>query len=146
MLLNIKTNNASNIVINLPSSKIAYVQNVVDLFEKNAVFVQCNYGSHDIVKPVFDITLGDTVVIHCGYGDETELAIASDNSVVIEHFEKATPALLSSNKKAVESLKTKLQKKEDENKCLQMMIDKLNAKLKDMESVELEDDNDNDYC
>lgn len=125
MLLNIKTNNATNIVINLPSDKIAYVQNVVDLFEQNAVFVNDNYNSHDI-------TLGNTVIFDKGYGEPTELAIASDKTVVIEDFEVATPEVLTSNKKAVESLKAKLKKQEDENKCLQMTIDKLNERIEEM--------------
>ena len=132
MLLNIKTNNATNIVINLPSDKIAYVQNVVDLFEQNAVFVNDNYNNHDIIKPSFDITLGNTVVFDKGYGEPTELAIASDKTVVIEDFEVATPEVLTSNKKAVESLKAKLKKQEDENKCLQMTIDKLNERIEEM--------------
>jgi hypothetical protein len=132
MLLNIKTNNATNIVINLPSDKIAYVQNVVDLFEQNAVFVNAAYSNIETVKPFFDITLGSSVVFNKNYHDETELAIASDKTVVIEDFEVATPEVLTSNKKAVESLKAKLKKQEDENKCLQMTIDKLNERIEEM--------------
>lgn len=140
MLLNIKTSNATNIVINLPSDKIAYVQNVVDLFEQNAVFVNAGYSNIETVKPLFDITLGSSVVFNKNYHDETELAITSDKTVVIEDFEVATPEVLTSNKKAVESLKAKLKKQEDENKCLQMTIDKLKERIEELTNTDSDDE------
>lgn len=115
MFVVIDTKGANRILINIPSEGAEKsLPAIARMLENNAVFVQQNYYSAEILRPDMFIVLGNQYKM-TDNGPE-ELIIAGDPNVIVEDgFVVARPEVFVSNK-------TTLAKKDDE-------INRLRAEL-----------------
>lgn len=119
MFINIDTNDATNILIYVPSSANSSLCSLIELFENNAVFIKDGWSSLTKVKPKASITIGDTFVGRSQNG-EVEYTVAKSDAVV-EDFEVVSAELFISFKEAKEKI-------ESENKKLQALVSELQQK------------------
>lgn len=122
MLLNIETNGATNIVINVPVEHLKYSQDVVNLFERNAVFVNKGYNEIKFVKPTSTMVLGEDLKFESSYGTELELIVTGKGSAEFDGFVEATPEAFISMKDAIEKRKAENEKLTKEISYLKMQI------------------------
>lgn len=135
MFMKINTKEASEIYIAIPTDKVQYAQDMIRVFENNAVFLKNNYYSVDIVKPTITLELGNEIDLKkdndSSYSSTTipDFLIRVDGKDVVEHYEEATPEVLVSMKKALEHAKKLLDKEKDKVKCLESKIESLQEEI-----------------
>ena len=136
MILNINLNGATNLVANLPTDKMAYVESVVKFFEQNVVAVKEDYSEVGVVELTPTITLGDSVkfLSNSNRYSSTEstgndLAVSGAGSELIEGFEPMTPELSVSNKRLMNELRKEIKKLEEDKKMLEVKLERLQEEL-----------------
>lgn len=136
MILNIKLNGATNLVANLPTDKMAYVESVVKFFEQNVVAVKEDYSEAGIIELTPMITLGDSVkfLSNSNRYSSTEstgndLVVSGAGSELIEDFEPMTPELCVSNKRLMNELRKDIKKLEEDKKMLEVKVGRLQEEL-----------------
>lgn len=114
MFVVIKTNNASEIIINIPASGAEKsLPAIAGMLENNAVFIHDSWSELKIVSPEMNITLGSTYKVD-GRGEKQDLIIKECGAVIGEEFEIATPDVLASNKQVVEAKNKEIKRLRDE--------------------------------
>lgn len=136
MILNINLNGATNLVANLPTDKMAYVESVVKFFEQNVVAVKEDYSEVGVVELTPTITLGDSVkfLSNSNRYSSTEstgndLVVSGAGSELIEGFEPMTPELSVSNKRLMNKLRKEIKKLEEDKKMLEVKVERLQEEL-----------------
>ena len=136
MILNINLNGATNLVANLPTDKMAYVESVVKFFEQNVVAVKEDYSEVGVVELTPTITLGDSVkfLSNSNRYSSTEstgndLVVSGAGSELIEGFEPMTPELSVSNKRLMNELRKEIKKLEEDKKMLEVKVERLQEEL-----------------
>lgn len=134
MILNIDLKGATNLVANLPTDKVEYVESVIKFFENNIVAVKDEYGSIKVVNLESTITLGDEITFKDrgnSYNEspEQDLRISGRSGDLIEGFEVLTPELTASNIRNVNSLKGKIKSLEDDKKVLTVQLERLQEQI-----------------
>lgn len=124
MLLNIETNGATNIVINVPAERIKYAQDLINIFEKNAVFVNSGYSNTTIVTPKQTLELGENIKFKSsGYNsEEIELEVVGKGDSRLEDAVIATPEVFISMSEATKKYKIELEKLTKEITFLKMQV------------------------
>lgn len=134
MILNIDLKGATNLVANLPTDKVEYVESVIKFFENNIVAVKDEYGGIKVVNLESTITLGDEITFEDrgnSYNDspEQDLRVSGRSGDLIEGFEVLTPELTASNIRNVNSLKGKIKSLEDDKKVLTVQLERLKEQI-----------------
>lgn len=134
MILNIDLKGATNLVANLPTDKVEYVESVIKFFENNIVAVKDEYGSIKTVNLESTITLGDEIIFKDrgnSYNEspEQDLRVSGRSGDLIEGFEVLTPELTASNIRNVNSLKGKIKSLEDDKKVLTVQLERLKEQI-----------------
>lgn len=134
MILNINLNGATNLVANLPTDKMAYVESVVKFFEQNVVAVKEDYNEVGVIELTPTITLGDSVKFLSNRYSSTEstgndLVVSGAGSELIEGFEPMTPELSVSNKRLMNELRKEIKKLEEDKKMLEVKVERLQEEL-----------------
>lgn len=136
MILNINLNGATNLVANLPTDKMAYVESVVKFFEQNVVAVKEDYSEVGVIELTPTITLGDSVkfLSNSNRYSSTEstgndLVVSGAGSELIEGFEPMTPELSVSNKRLMNELRKEIKKMEEDKKMLEVKVERLQEEL-----------------
>lgn len=136
MILNINLNGATNLVANLPTDKMAYVESVVKFFEQNVVAVKEDYSEVGVVELTPTITLGDSVkfLSNSNRYSSTEstgndLVVSGAGSELIEGFEPMTPELSVSNKRLMTELRKEIKKLEEDKKIMEVKVGRLQEEL-----------------
>ena len=134
MILNIDLKGATNLVANLPTDKVEYVESVIKFFENNIVAVKDEYGSIKTVNLESTITLGDGITFKDrgnSYNEspEQDLRVSGRSGDLIEGFEVLTPELTASNIRNVNSLKGKIKSLEDDKKVLTVQLERLKEQI-----------------
>lgn len=146
MFMKIKTNQASEIYIAIPSGKVGFAQNMIDVFEKNAVFINSGYSTVDIVKPTITLELGNEVDLNKDNDSQyitntvPDFKIRMDGVDVVENYEEATPEVLASMKKALEHTKNLLDRERKKVSCLESQVTGLGEEVEDLKKSEGADD------
>ena len=144
MILNIDLNGATNLVANLPTDKVEYVESVIKFFENNIVAVKDEYSTVKVINIVSTITLGDEVIFKASgnsYNEspEQDLRISGRSGDLIEGFELLTPELTASNIRNVNKLKEKIKGLEDDKKVLTVQLERLKEDMAKLSGDENED-------
>lgn len=90
MLLKIDTSSASYIFINIPADKAKFLEQIVKLFEENALFIAPSFNDYAIVNPEISAILKGSEALKGYNGIDVKI---TEKSCVIENFEKSTPEL-----------------------------------------------------
>ena len=140
MILNINLKEATNLIFSLPSDKVEYVENMVKLFENNAVAIKHRWGELETVEVESTITLGDSIEFkqNDSYSNPTssDLNVSGKSGDVLEHWVELTPQVLANDKRLTEEYKKKIKKLEEDNKYLKTQIERLNEELEDIKNQE----------
>ena len=144
MILNIDLKGATNLVANLPTDKVEYVESVIKFFENNIVAVKDEYSTVKVINIVSTITLGDEVIFNYrgnSYNEspEQDLRISGRSGDLIEGFELLTPELTASNIRNVNKLKEKIKGLEDDKKVLTVQLERLKEDMAKLSGDENED-------
>ena len=144
MILNIDLKGATNLVANLPTDKVEYVESVIKFFENNIVAVKDEYSTLKVVNLVSTITLGDEISFNDrgnSYNEspEQDLRISGRSGDLIEGFELLTPELTASNIRNVNKLKEKIKGLEDDKKVLTVQLERLKENMAKLSGDENED-------
>jgi hypothetical protein len=100
MFAKIKTNNATDIVIHIPTEGAEKtLPALARMLEQNAVFVRRTWREVEIVRPEMEIVLGN--VLRTGHEGEPEIAVVENGSVIDDSFVLATPETLVSSHEAI---------------------------------------------
>ena len=114
MFVVIKTNNATEIVIHVPAEGAEKsLPAIAGMLENNAVFIQGGYYDPKLVTPDMNIVLGNSFK-YGGRDDNQELIVKESTCVIDEHFQKATPEVMVSNKAAMDKKDKELKRARDE--------------------------------
>ena len=134
MLMIIKTNGATHIAINVPTTIGAstMLASLVNLFENNATFVKQDWSSLEEVDPSITVELKDKFVSERG---ELELLITNENAVhVSEDFTALTPEVLVSYKKRLDYYQKDMERmkyeRDDYKRKLEMLQEKFDELTK----------------
>lgn len=141
MILNIDLKGATNLVANLPTDKVEYVESVIKFFEDNIVAVKDEYSTLKVVNLESTITLGDEVIFSDrgnSYNEspEQDLRISGRSGDLIEGFELLTPEVTASNIRNVNKLKEKIKGLEDDKKVLTVQLERLKQDMAKLSSDE----------
>ena len=133
MMMTVKTNGATDLVINLPVEKVGYVQDMIRLFENNVVAVSANsYSENKIVELDTVIQVGKSVVFkgsEYSSTPEPDLIISTgESSDILEHYE----ALLMDS---YISVKEQMKKLKDSNATLKKENDYLKDKIERLQEI-----------
>ena len=144
MILNIDLKGATNLVANLPTDKVGYVESVIKFFENNIVAVKDEYSTFRVVNLESTITLGDEVIFKDrgnSYNEspDQDLRISGRSGDLIEGFELLTPEITASNIRNMNKLKEKIKGLEDDKKVLTIQLERLKEDMVKLSGDENED-------
>jgi len=134
MYMIIESVKADKILIAIPENSVAsQLQGIIDLFEKNAIFIEDGYSEQKIVHPKITMVLGDT--FH--YERENELFVTvCSKSGIPDGFVPATPEVLTSNKKELAKRKSRIWSLEAELSVSKQKIKDLEERIEALENGE----------
>ena len=96
MYIVIESADVNKILVAVPkNSSPNQMQGIINLFEKNAVFVQDNYAGQKILSPKITVFLGDK--FECGSEHKLLVTLENENGIP-EGFVSASPEVFVSNK------------------------------------------------
>lgn len=131
MLLNIETNGATNIVINVPSDRVGYAQDLINIFEKNAVFVNKGYSEVKIVEPTQTLLLGEAIkfVVDSYSGSSMELEVVGQGDCGLSDPLVATPEVFVSIAETTKKNREELDKSKKECEFLKLQVENLKEEI-----------------
>lgn len=142
MYVNINTNGATNILINIPhQGSDKSLPAMASMLEKNAVFICSGYNEIKIVEPEMTIELKDCIKFEAGsYDKKQSIIIKPEDSgaIINDDFVPATNEVFVSNKKAMEMFSEKNETLRKELDFLKTVISQNEAEIERLES-ELKD-------
>ena len=134
MLLHVKTNGATDLIVNIHSKNVEYIQQMVDLFENNVVAVRDGgyYSESNIVEMDASIQLGDKVVFAENRDETPKLIVcASKSEELVREYDPQPLESYLSYKKALQSAN-------ERNNSLSKEIAFLKDKVSSLESQTLD--------
>ena len=124
MFIQIKTNEATDILIAIPTDDAATsAQSILDMFEGNAVFFKQSWSETTEVKPEGIIHLGNEFTFSGG-NNAKEKYIVTDSTKVPKDFQRFDTSLFVNYRAAIGELESKLREKEVTIKELNAIIEK----------------------
>mgnify|MGYP003109452453 CR=1 FL=1 len=138
MLMQVKTNGATDLIINIPVEKVEYVQDMLRMFETNVVAVQKDYYGAKGVKLDCTITVGSSVKFEGGepYNEppRPDLIIhAGESTAILEKYEALPMEQMISVKDQMKKLHEKNTKLSEENNYLKQRVSRLEEELQEQE-------------
>lgn len=136
----IKTNGATEIIINIPhEGSDKSLPALAGMLENNSVFINKGWREVKIVKPEMNIALGDS--LECDSGDEDIIIKAKESeSVLDDSFVFATPEVLASHSKALIKRDEDIGKKNTEIIFLKSENERLKNQLEALINPELSEE------
>jgi hypothetical protein len=129
----IDTKGATHIAIHIPhQGSEKTLPALAAMLEQNSVFIKQGYQEMGTIKPVMGISLGDVYRLE-QYGVEIELVVPESSSVISEGFQHATPAIYTSNQKAIQTKEKEIEKLRTENNYLKEKIKDIEAKAAEVD-------------
>lgn len=135
MILNIKTNGATNLVVHIPTDKLSSAEGLIKMVENNMVAYHDGWNNVEVTELTTSLTLGDTLKVSASSStysssEGNDLFIdMSNNGDVPESFELATPTLYASNKETLDKYRDQLKKLENKVKLLEIEKEELELEL-----------------
>lgn len=138
MLMQVKTNGATDLIINLNSDNVSYVQDMIRMFENNVVAVQCNYQNPTTVELDSTIHVGKHVKFEGnanGYSEpHPDLIVdVGESADILKNYEPLPLEQRISVKEQMKKLNERNTTLSKENDYLKDQIKCLEAKVKELE-------------
>lgn len=135
MLLHVKTNGATDLIVNIDSKNVEYIQQMVDLFENNVVAVRDGgyYSESAVVEMDASIQLGDKVVFE--NRDETPKLIvcANKSEELVREYDPQPLESSLSYKKALQTANERNNSLSKEIAFLKDKVSSLESQIRDVE-------------
>ena len=134
MLMQVKTNGATDLIINLTTENIGYVQDMIRMFETNVVAVNSCYSDNKVVELESIISVGNHTTFKGrdgGYSDPIpDLIIsAGESDAILQNYECLPMTQYTSAKDQMKKLNDTNNSLKKENEYLKEKIIRLEASL-----------------
>lgn len=140
MLMHIKTNGATDLVINLSTENVRYIQDMIRMVENNVTGVKCGYDTIEEVKLDSSIVVGKEIVFETpSYSSSTEPTLvitAGPDADIVKNYEALPVTQYLSIKEQLKKLDSERKKAKEENEYLKATIARLEEKINDLEYSE----------
>ena len=134
MLMQVKTNGATDLIINLTTENIEYVQDMIRLFETNVVAVSAGYSDNKVVELESTISVGKHTTFKgrdSSYSEPTpDLIIhAGESDSILKNYEPLPMESLISVKGQMKKLHETNTSLKKENEYLKEKVNRLEQSL-----------------